>query len=120
MTWDVLPWQEHPVFACSAAKALTFAIVEWPSGRKTVEQGVATAVISSDESRTARSVEGLKAAKLFNLEKSIEEWQRRTAVNGWWIRTKRRPKARRVLTVTWVRPSHYDGPAADRGGALPT
>lgn len=109
--WDVSPWFQPMNQAVHVVRACGAAIVEWPSGLKTLEQFIGTAVASDLEVRYTQSSDALFCHKLQNLDYTMFDWQQRTAKRGYWIREKRRKKARRVVNVQWLKPSDYHGPA---------
>lgn len=119
---DVYPWQMAMSQAMSVCKAHGLAIVDWPSGRRTVEEYAGNALISHREvQRVASAAFNLRAAKEENLRRSMESFREETLRQGWWIRHKHgRPQARRVAAVEWVKPSAYRGPAPSRGGLVET
>ena len=117
--WDVTPWMQPMEQAVSIMKAHGCALVQWPSGRRTLEQFAWIAVMSDVEAMMAYNVEALKAVYRENLDHSMRDFQTRYPRHGYLLRQRRRIKPRRVVSVEWVKPSEYRGPAPMRGGVLP-
>lgn len=116
----VNPWWRPMNQSVSVCQAYGYGIITWPSGRRTLEQYAATAVITDLERLQQRSDEAaLAAAKIENLLRSAHEWRRTHHPAGWFIRDRRgRRKARAVRGVAWLHPTSYEGPAPQRGGVL--
>lgn len=123
------PWVRPMTQAASVCQAYGYGIVTWPSGRRTLEQYAATAVITDLERSRAggrrRDVlacpigNALAATKIENLLRSLNDWRARKHPAGWFIRVHRgRRKARAVRAVAWLHPESYVGPAPQRGGVL--
>ena len=111
------PKQPHNQLA-TVIQALGFAVVEWPSGRRTLEQYASNVIVSDLEQVLARDPKSLMRAKQLNLEATMRDFQHRTNVSGYFIKTKKRKKARKVDAVAWVHPNKYDGPIPNRHGVL--
>lgn len=118
-TFAILPAQSSPFYAVEVTRAYGLAEVRWPSGRRTLEQYAANVVTTDAEREFARNSDVLRLAKRANLEASMLEFQHNTYRRGYFIRTKRRRKARKVESLTWIHPNEYTGPAPMRGGLLP-
>ena len=118
-TFMIFPPKQAPFLAATVVQALGFALVDWPSGRRTLEQYASSVVVSDLELAMARNDDSILRAKTANLIDSMAEFQLSHAQHGYFIRTKKRPKARKVTAVTWVHPNTYDGPIPDAHGVLP-
>ncbi len=117
-TWEITPWKQPTNQAVRLARACGGALVTWPSGRRTLEQFAGCALVSELEYRVARDPERLLEMKVENLHATMRHWQEQTYQRGYWMREKRRVKARRVLAVEWLKLSAYHGPPLGRGGVL--
>lgn len=118
---DEYPWRQPEAQMCSVKMACGAALVTWPSGHRTLEQYAGTAVMSDLEIAMARDADNLKAMKSENLANTMADYRRMTWRAGWLVRKKygRRPKARQAVSVEWLAPSTYRGPAPIIGSLLP-
>jgi len=114
--FDIQPPQSPATIAITVIKAVGCARVMWPSGRITLEMYGGNTLITPVEQMMARG--NLLAAKEENLRNTMRDFSQRTVQNGYWVRWKRRRKARRIISVEWLKPSTYDGPKPDRWGIL--
>lgn len=108
--WMVYQWQTPWNYCAQVLKAVGYALVQWPSGRQTLEMYGGTAVMTAVEAANALYPERLKAQKEENLNRTMQDFQDRSLRSGYWIRQRRRRKARRIVNVLWVRPDLYLGP----------
>ncbi len=115
---DMSSWCRAIDHHTSAMMAQGYAVVTWPSGRRTLEMYGATAIASEREITEANG--DLLESRAANLALTLEDYRQRTLARGYWMRTRHgRRKPRAVVSVAWMKPSAYVGPKPIIGGLLP-
>ncbi len=104
---ELTEWQRPIDERLDVQKAIGGLIVEWPSGKRTLEFYAGDVVMSDIEATAGFD---MRSHKTEQLVRTMANFRQRVIRHGYFIRDKHRKKARRIVAHEWIRISAVASP----------